>query len=205
MKTVAATVFVSMVLLPTLLSAQEAAGGAQPLALPDRQEDADAPEKAFSGFVALGAGLSPKYEGSKKYGVIPFAAADLRYKRVTLEVRGLDIRANLGGELGLVFGPALGLDVGRHKGDSTTARLLNRIPFEADAGGFVGYRFGGNARGQGQFALEVTALADISGVSKGFKITPELSYAVLRGPKWLVSLDASTTYADKKNCEPTSA
>lgn len=112
---------------------------------------------------------------------------------------GRDIRVNFGGQSGFVFGPAMEFDLGRSKSDSETARYLNKIPFEVDAGGFVGYRFGGDAHGQGQVSFEVMALADISNASNGFKITPAVSYALLRGSKWILNVDAGITYADKKN------
>lgn len=179
--------------VPALAQETATSSGAPPAA-----DVAEIPQGDWSGFVALGPGIVPKYEGAKTYHVIPFGVADIRYKTFSVELRGLNLRANLLGESGLIGGPVIALNLGRHHSDGGVARNLEKIGAEADAGAYLGYRFGGDAHGQGRIQVEITALEDISSVSKGFQATAEISYAVLRGQKWLVQVDANSTYTDGK-------
>src|SRR3546814_1817576 len=45
--------------------------------------------KGPTGFIALGPGATPAYDGAKSYQLIPFGIADLRWKGMEFELRGL--------------------------------------------------------------------------------------------------------------------
>jgi MipA family protein len=164
---------------------------------------ADAPEGNWSGFISAGPGITPEYEGAKTYQVIPFISADLKYRSVTLEVRGttarLDVLSALSGfgDGALYGGPAVTFKLPRDNkvGDvGNPVRQLTKIPFQVEAGGFIGVKLGGNEAGRGQFRIEATAL----GGSKGFEAIGKVSYALVRSRKVFVDVDNSITYANAK-------
>lgn len=159
---------------------------------------ADAPPPSgWSGFVALGAGIKPEYDGADKYSPIPFAVVNLEKGDFAFEMSGLDARASIELLPFLVAGPAVGLDMGRDDDvDSAAVARLDKIDLGLNAGGFVGLRWGGNPYGQGQVSLDLTALFDVSDVHDGMLLTAELSYAALRRQQWFVNLDAQATYGD---------
>lgn len=161
------------------------------------QAGADAPQGPMN-FIAIGGGAAPSYPGSKTYSIIPFVAANFTIKSIELSVRGPNIRANLLGESAFSIGPVVSLNFGRSRSDGGVARYLPKIGNEVDVGGYVGYHFGGDAIGQGQVALEITALQDVSSVSKGFTASGTISYVLVRNQHWNIGADANTTYANAK-------
>src|SRR3546814_5745186 len=66
-----------------------------------------------------------------------------------------------------------------------------------EAGAYVGYRFGGDADGQGSVQLDLTVLQDVSGTHDGFLATTLATYAAVRRRDVFVSIDAQLTYANK--------
>ncbi len=169
----------------------------------DEMSSDETPEGNWSGFISAGPGAAPEYEGAKTYQVIPFISADLKYRSVTLEVRGtsarLDVLSALSGFGGgaIYGGPAVAFKLPR---DNTVGsvgspiRALTKIPFQVEAGGFIGLKLGGNEAGRGQFRIEATAL----GGAKGFEATGRISYALVRSRKVFVDVDNSLTYANDK-------
>lgn len=181
---------------PAYSQATGGSTGDAPLADPPATDD-----EGFTGFVGLGAGAINKYDGSEAFQIIPLVIADLRYKDVSFEIRGLNGRLNLvDQEQGFVLGPQVDLNPGgRSSSDGGVARGLNKIGTEIGVGGFVGYRVGGDERGQGQVQFTVSALKDVSNTSDGLTVTGEVGYALLRTDKFIAGVDASVTYADKKH------
>jgi MipA family protein len=166
----------------------------------DGAQDSDAPQGNWSGFISAGPGVVPEYQGARTYQVIPFISADLKYRGVTLELRGTSVRLDVlsgFGDGALYGGPAVAFKLPR---DNTVGRvgepvrLLTKIPFVAEAGGFIGVKFGGNEAGRGQFRIEATAL----GGSRGFEAIGKVSYAVVRSRKVFVDINQSITYANAR-------
>jgi MipA family protein len=161
--------------------------------MPTPMEDDD-----WSGFIAIGPGTVPEYEGADRYQLIPFVVADLRYRSFTLQVRGQEARINVLGNNGLIGGPVVAVRFPRSDVDGRVGRL-NTIATGVDAGLFVGYRFGGDERGRGQVQVDVTGLRDVADVSNGFLATARISYAAVRSSKVRVDFDTSVSVADDKH------
>jgi len=64
------------------------------------------------------------------------------------------------------------------------------------AGAFTGYRFGGNALGQGAVQLELIAPHDVSQAHDGLLLTAAPAMPPFRTPDPFLSLDVQTTWAD---------
>lgn len=164
-------------------------------ATPASQDDG-----GVSGFFAIGPGATPKYEGAKKYQLIPFAVMDLNWKNVAVEVRGLRARAGVLGNGAWQVGPAVNL---RFKRDSDKdgrgrIKLLDDVDTAVEVGGFVRYRFGGDQTGQGGVELDLTVLKDVKDGHDGLTAQAQASYAAYRSRRLFVNLDAQTSYGDAK-------
>jgi MipA family protein len=73
---------------------------------------------------------------------------------------------------------------------------LSDIGTAVEAGGFVGYRFGGDRAGQGAVTTELSVVHDISGTYDGFVVTAGAGYTALRTRETFVSMNVQTNWAD---------
>jgi MipA family protein len=152
------------------------------------------PGDAPHGQVAIGAGVAPQYDGSDGLRVIPLAFGDIRWRGLTFELRGLRARVDFAADPRLSIGPVIGARLDRNDVDGPVG-LLPTIGTAVEAGGYVGYRLGGDARGQGAVQLELSALHDVSGTHDGLLATASAGYAALRGDRVSLSFDIQTTWA----------
>lgn len=174
---------------------------AVPVHAQDNSAVANAPAATrddWSGFIAVGPGAVPEYEGADTYQVIPLSVADVRYRGVTLQVRGVDARLNVLGNGGLVGGPAIGVRFSRSDVDGRIGQL-DSIGTAIEAGLYLGYRFGGDERGRGRVQIDLTGLRDVSDTSDGFIAIARISYAAVRGRKFNLDFDSTASLADDKH------
>lgn len=166
------------VLLPGIAAAQEAPS-----------------DDSIHGQISAGAGVAPSYEGSDKMRAIPFLLGDVQYRGITLQLRGLRAQVDLASDPRFSIGPVIGARLNRHNADGPIGPL-SRIGTAIEAGGFVGYRFGGDALGQGSIQTEVSLVHDVSGTYDGLVATGSVGYTVLRKPDRFLAVNVQTTWAD---------
>lgn len=147
------------------------------------------------GQIAIGAGVAPDYDGSDDVRAIPFLLGDIRYRGITLEFRGLRGRVDLASDPRLSVGPIIGARLDRKDADGRVG-LLPEIDMAVEAGGFIGYRFGGDRFGQGSIQTELTVVHDISGTYNGLLVTGSAGYAAIRSADTFLSVDVQTTWAN---------
>lgn len=164
--------------LPTAVVAQENASSGAP-----------------HGQVALGAGIAPEYDGSSDVRAIPFVLADVRWRGVNLEFRGLRARADLASDPRFAIGPVIGARLDRSDVEGSVG-LLPEIDTAIEAGAFVGYHFGGDRLGQGSLQLDLTAVHDVSQTHNGLLATASASYAAVRKPNTFVTVDVQSTWVN---------
>ncbi|MDQ1081624.1 MipA/OmpV family protein [Pseudoroseomonas cervicalis] len=166
-----------------------------PLAIAPAARPAPAPDPVtgWTGFLGIGPAFAPEYAGAETSQFAPFVMGELSHGPYFLQLRGLGLRANLLPSRRLVAGPVLRLAPGRDDDvDNDRVARLDEIDPVLEAGGFVALRLGGDARGQGQVELSLTA----TGSSNGAQVSAGLSYAALRGARYFVNLDTELSYAD---------
>jgi outer membrane scaffolding protein for murein synthesis (MipA/OmpV family) len=163
-------------------------------------DDGDDGPGGIDGFFAIGPGAVPKYEGAKKYELIPLVIADIGWKGLQLEVRGLGARLDLLGDSPVQIGPIFNFRGKRNsdKDGSGRVKLLNDVDSSMEVGGFVGYRFGGNEYGQGEIAFDLSLAKDVDDGHDGLIGSAQVSYAAYRSQKFFLNVDAQTTFVDKK-------
>jgi outer membrane scaffolding protein for murein synthesis (MipA/OmpV family) len=155
----------------------------------------DASDARPRGQVALGLGVAPDYDGADGVRAIPFVLADIRVGGVSFEARGLRGRVDLAADPRLSMGPVVGARLDRRDADGPVG-LLPTIDIGVEVGGYVGYRFGGNALGQGSLSTELTLLHDVSGTSNGMVATATAGYAALRSRDSFAGFDLQASWAD---------
>src|SRR3546814_4286604 len=79
---------------------------------------------------------------------------------VSFEFRGLRGRADLVPDSRFAAGPVVNARLSREDVDGPVG-LLPEIDMAIEAGAYVGYRFGGDADGQGSVQLDLTVLQDV--------------------------------------------
>jgi outer membrane scaffolding protein for murein synthesis (MipA/OmpV family) len=146
-----------------------------------------------SGFVGLGPAVTPEYTGSDSMDLNPFALADINYDDYFLQLRGLNLRANVISSTHFIAGPSIGYGSGRDDDvDSKPVSRLDKIDAVVKAGGFVGLRFGGDQHGEGQVELTLS----VSGSKNGFVGTAGASYALFSRKSFSLGLDTEINYAN---------
>ncbi|WP_458094399.1 MipA/OmpV family protein [Roseomonas sp. WA12] len=147
----------------------------------------------WSGFLGLGPAMVPEYAGADSTKIAPFLLGDVNYGPYFLQLRGLTLRANVVPSRHFVAGPLIRINSGRDSDvDSDRVARMREIDTAIEAGGFMGVRLGGDARGQGQVELSLAA----TGSKSGFLGTAGISYAALRGRSIFVNLDAEVNFAN---------
>jgi outer membrane scaffolding protein for murein synthesis (MipA/OmpV family) len=147
------------------------------------------------GQIAVGAGVAPEFDGSDDLRAIPFLLGDIRYRGVTLELRGLRGRVDLASDPRLSIGPVIGPRLDRNDVGGPAGALPD-IDIAVEAGGFVGYRFGGDQLGQGSLLTEMSVVHDVSRTHDGLLATASASYAAVRTADTFLSFDVQTTWAN---------
>lgn len=115
--------------------------GAEPsLALAAQQDASKAGQDgSLQGFVTVGVGLIPDYEGSRSYQAIPYLDGRLRVKNYYARFEGGALRFNVIDSATFHAGPLLGFRRGRGDVASKAITRMHHISGSMTAGGFVEY------------------------------------------------------------------
>jgi len=183
--------------------AQEALGvppTADATPAPPAAPDDGRPDGGAHGFFAIGPGAVPAFDGAKTYQLIPLVIANIGYRGVNLEVRGLGARLDLLGDSRLQVGPVFNFRGNRDSAADGSGRvkLLRDVDSSAEVGGYLGYRFGGNRYGQGEVAVDLTLAKDVGGGHEGLVGSAQASFAAVRSQRFFLNVDAQTSFVDKK-------
>lgn len=155
-----------------------------------------AEEEGWSGFVAIGPAVAPRFEGSDEYRLVPFAIGTIRKGGISVDLRGSQIRADLVPAERLALGPLVNVRLGRDSDVGGRVGALDKVDAAIELGGFVGVRLGGDRTGQGQLQLDLTAMADVSGTHDGVLVTGGITYVALRTQRFSLALDTQATWGD---------
>lgn len=147
------------------------------------------------GVIGLGAGVFPEFDGSKDVRVLPALFADIRWRGINIQAGGQGLRADIVSNPRLAFGPVIGARLPRNNADGRVG-LLPEIGTAIEAGAFIGYRLGGDEKGQGALQTELSVVHDVSGTHDGLLATARVRYAALRSDQFSLSLDAQTTWVN---------
>ncbi|MCV0424281.1 MAG: MipA/OmpV family protein [Roseibium sp.] len=172
--------------------AADLAGSADKVELDGAEENQS---EGFHGFVVLGGGAEPDYEGATEYAAMPFFFAELTAYGVGLEIKGPEASLNLRPDAAFQFGPSIGYDMGR---DGTANKVVDRletIDGAFEVGGFATYQFNALLAQSDMLEISAELMADVSGVHEGVSGSIGVSYMVAATERLRLGLDTSVGLA----------
>ena len=98
-----------------------------------------ADQSGIQGYVSLGAGLMPDYEGASKYIVVPYADAQANEGNYFLRFDGGALQLNLLDDDNWHFGPLIGYRMGRGDVYNGAVARMQHIRYSITDGAFVEY------------------------------------------------------------------
>ena len=169
------------------------------LAKPADTVDLDGPEEnqagGIHGFVVLGGGGEPDYEGATEYAAIPFFFAELTAYGIGLEIKGPEAALNFRPDAAFQFGPAIGYDMGRDGTSNKVVDRLDAIDGAFEAGGFASYQFNSLLAQADMLEISAELMADVSGVHEGVSGSIGVYYMVAATERLRLGLDTSVGLA----------
>lgn len=131
--------------------------------------------------IGLGAAVTPDYEGSNDYRIIPAGAIRGKYKGISFSTRGTYLFVDVipgGGKLELDAGPIVGVRMNsrRHIEDDVVEDLP-RLKRAFEVGGFAGVSFHGLTNPYDTLALRLDVLHDIGNAHESTTFTPNLEFS----------------------------
>jgi outer membrane scaffolding protein for murein synthesis (MipA/OmpV family) len=132
--------------------------------------------------VALGAGLSPDYEGSNDYRLIPAAAIRGKVGGISFNTRGLylyvDVIPDRGSGVNFDFGPVVGARLNRtRKIHDDIVDLLPDRNTAIEVGAFGGISVSGLTNPYDSLAFNVTAVHDVASAHESTVVSPQVSFS----------------------------
>ena len=142
----------------------------------------------------LGMGMTPQYEGSDDFLIIPALAISANWNSGRyIRLAGMGINANILSSKKWEFGPRVGFKLPRNESFVDNARIadLEEIDFAISSGLFASYKFGNG------FEIEANYTHDISGVNEGGLANLEIGYT-RRMKRFIMGISIHTSYATKE-------
>ena len=166
------------------------------LSAPAASAQAEAPSSPPQNVIAIGAGIMPEHTGSDESVILPVAFGQVQIGRAQIELGGLGLRANLSPDSRFSVGPVIGARLPRDDADGAVGRLPE-LDVAVEAGGFIGYQFGGSGSGRGPISTDLSIVHDVSGVHDGLLATAAARYGLIRQRNMSLSIDTQITWASE--------
>jgi len=160
------------------------------------------------GFIALGAAVTPEYEGSEDYQGVPLLVgrAHSKSEGYYIELQGTTGRANLipksigaiGKALSLEAGPSINYRFERSDVENVRVGNLRDVDAALEVGGFVALSQMGVFGERDSLTGRVEMMGDTSDAHDGHLVSLSMSYAKPINKKWRIGLGVDSTYASDK-------
>ena len=146
-----------------------------PVSATAQQDAADRPD-GISGFVAVGVGVAPDYEGSNDYQIVPLPIARVGYGNVALELEGLGGRLDISPFEGFGFGPTFNFRPGRDDVEDDRVDALEDVDDAVEIGGFIRYGQPVGLTSRDEAVVRLEALFDVADGHSGIVATLSAGY-----------------------------
>jgi len=153
--------------------------------------------------VGVGAAITPDYEGSDDYRVIPAAAIRGQVSGISFTTRGtylyVDVVPKSGGKLDFDAGPIAGLRLGtrRHIHDDVV-ELLPRRKRAVEVGGFAGVSVHGLTNPYDTLGFRLDVTHDVGGAHKSTIFSPNVEFSTPLSHTTYASLSAGMEFVGNK-------
>jgi outer membrane scaffolding protein for murein synthesis (MipA/OmpV family) len=153
--------------------------------------------------VALGAGLTPDYEGSDDYRLIPVAAARGQVGGISFSTQGLYLYVDLipkkSSKIDLILGPVAGVRLNRtRKIKDDVVDLLPDRKTAIELGGYAGVGISGLTNPYDSLALTVAAVHDVASAHESTVIMPKASFSTPLSTSTYASLSLGANFVSNK-------
>ncbi len=146
-------------------------------------------------FIVLGAASLPEFEGASSHQWVPLGVADLNFRGMNLEIRGLQGTLDILGRGGsLKLGPAFSLSTPRED-VIPVLPAFGEVDFAIEVGGFIGFETPFGGADEGTLSGQVSVRQDVTGAHGGLLITPEIEYFFALHRMFRVGFSANATWA----------
>lgn len=149
-----------------------------------------------NGFIVVGAGMAPEYDGSEDYSAIPFIFGRANYEYRYFQLTGTGAKINLINHPNWQAGPVLNFRFGRDDDvDNDIIARMAEIDDSFEAGGFIGYSYSPNFTAKDSLSFNTQFIQDVSEGHEGFLVSASLGYdrPILKNMR--MGVDIGTTYA----------
>ncbi len=147
-----------------------------PLLSLSAQEAEPDEEGGLNGFVALGIGAAPDYEGSDDYTIVPLPIARVEYGGVGLEIEGLGGRVDVSPFEDIGFGPTFNFRMGRDDVDDPQVDALEDVDDAVELGAFVRFGQPVGLASRDELVLRLDFLADVADGHSGILASAGAAY-----------------------------
>ncbi len=151
--------------------------------------------------LGLGAGLTPEFEGSKSYKVIPFGAVRYEDENISVSTIGPGFEVDIIPSRRIDFGPIVRADFGRKGGiDDPIVRLLPRVGTGIEIGAFIGTGLPLTVAGVDDptiLTVQLSGTQDIASGHKGSQVSGSFGAVRPIGERVTVVGSASLTWASR--------
>ena len=149
-----------------------------------------------SGFIALGAGITPEYEGANEYEPIPFIVGSVEYRGYSASIRGPRVDFDLVPRDDFAAGPILNFRGARDDDvEDDQVSLLDEIDGAFEVGGFVSWTPPLGLADDDRAELTAEILQDVSDAHGGLIAAVSTGYSFQATDRLRLSADASVSFA----------
>lgn len=147
------------------------------------------------GWLMLGGGVVPAYDGASAYGPAPAIAGRLEWGRRYVQISGVTARVNVLGLTHLELGPALNVTLGRAGAEGTPLAALGDVATAIELGGFVATTWSDVGPRATNLWAAVQVTQDVTDAHGGWQAGATLYYAWAPSARWHVGVQAELNLA----------
>lgn len=148
--------------------------------------------------LSFGVGVTPEFDGSDDFRVIPLIAGRYSAFGVTIDSTGNGINVDLLSHPTWRAGPSVGFSLARNdNSDNAIIRALPGVDTSIEIGGFIGFETPVGGLPQGVIAADITARQDVAGGHDGFLVSANVAYMFAATDRLRLSLGGGATFANQ--------
>jgi outer membrane scaffolding protein for murein synthesis (MipA/OmpV family) len=152
--------------------------------------------------VAVGGAITPDYEGSDDYRIIPAAAIRGKVGGISFNTRGTYLFVDVvpgNAKIDFDAGPIVGLRLNTRRNiEDDIVKLLPKRKRAIEVGAFAGLRFHGLTNPYDSLGLRVDVLHDVAGAHKSTTFSPNLEFSTPLSTKTYASVSVGAEFVSNR-------
>ncbi|WP_340679673.1 MipA/OmpV family protein [Paraglaciecola sp.] len=150
-----------------------------------------------NGFFIAGPALSPEYQGSDDYGIVPMIVSQFNVANIDFEVEGLATRAAFYDKGPVRVGATMEVDFGRDEEvENPIIAKFSEIDLAFNVGVYSAYELPNQFLQDDNLELRLSIFSDVSGAHDGQYATFSATYTLPLYIPWRFEFELETSYAN---------